>query len=219
MKKDAGSKGVDNVIDMTDRIQEPDARERVKHLKVRFDLERAKVGLSASILSIVVLVTLANAKMMKEDTVPATPNRGIASVPTGTSEAEDSLVRELARRDLSQASMGQRPSAIEKLAFGYLEGHYSIRLTNGKLAELEMSGEQGKQIDDIEGFLESNRDVLPVSFDKPVKVAREANGDVVTESWQLVNAVSRPMANVIVKLDGSGKLLGLRVSMMQLASK
>ena len=50
----AKDKSSDNVIDMTERIQEPDARERVKHLKVRFDLERAKVGLSASILSIVV---------------------------------------------------------------------------------------------------------------------------------------------------------------------
>lgn len=217
MKKDGSN---DNVIDMTERIQEPDSRERLKHLKVRFDLERAKVGLSASILSIVVLVTLANAKMLKDQSEQqASQGRAIASVPTGTSDAEDSLVRELARKDLSEGAAGKTPSAIDKLAFGFLEGHYAMRLTNGKLSEMEASGEQAKQIDDIQGFLEANRDVLPVAFDKPVKVGRDATGDVVTESWQLVNSVSRPMANVIVKMDGSGRLLGLRVSLMQLASK
>mgnify|MGYP001615912230 CR=1 FL=1 len=210
----------DNVIDMTERIQEPDSRERLKHLKVRFDLERAKVGLSASILSIVVLVTLANAKMLREQPDQPAQTRGIASVPTGTSDAEDSLVHELARKDLSSgATFGQRPSAIEKLAFGTLEGHYAIRLLNGKLAELEKSGDQAKQIDDIEGFIEANRDVLPVSFDKPVKVARDDNGSVVTESWQLVNAVSRPVAHIQFRMDGAGHLLGLSVSKMQLASK
>ncbi|MES2964211.1 MAG: hypothetical protein V4760_10000 [Bdellovibrionota bacterium] len=217
MKKD----NKDNVIDMTERIQEPDTRERVKHLKVRFDLERAKVGLSASILSIVIVVTLANSKLLRsEDVDQPVQSRGIASVPTGTSDAEDSLVHQLASKDLGQnASVGQRPSAIEKLAFGFLEGHYAIRLTNGKLAELEKSGDQGKQIDDIERFLEANRDVLPVSFDKSVRVGHDAKGDIVTESWQLLNSVSRPMANVTVKMDASGRLLGLRVSMMQLASK
>lgn len=216
MKKDGNN---DNVIDMTERIQEPDSRERLKHLKVRFDLERAKVGLSASILSIVVLVTLANAKMLRDQSQQQeSQGRGIASVPTGTSDAEDSLVRELARKDLSEGAAGKNPSAIDKLAFGFLEGHYAMRLTNGKLAEIEASGE-AKQIDDIQGFLEANRDVLPVAFDKPIKVARDATGDIVTESWQLVNSVSRPMANVIVKMDGSGRLLGMRVSLMQLASK
>jgi len=218
-----GKDNKDNVIDMTERMQEPDARERVKHLKVRFDLERAKVGLSASILSIVVLVTLANAKMLRDDSnkeQAAAQSRAIASVPTGTSDGEDSLVRELARKDLSHsASVGKQPTAIEKLAFGYLEGHYSIGLDNGKLTSLEKSGDEAKQIEDVQAFLEANRDVLPVSFDKPIKVGKETNGDVITESWQLVNSVSRPMANVMVRLDQGGHLIGLRVSMMQLASK
>ena len=60
-EKDSG-KG--KVIDMTERIHAPDYRERLRNLKVRLDLEHAKVAVSTSLLSIVVLVTLANNNLM-----------------------------------------------------------------------------------------------------------------------------------------------------------
>ena len=212
----------DNVIDMTDRTQNPDTIERFKHLKVRFDLERAKVGLSASLLSIVVLVTLANNNLMtKVNVEPQAQSRGIASVGTGTSDAEDSFVRNLAKKELSaSAQIGHNPSAIEKLAFGYLEGHYAVRLENGKLSELEVSNAQaGKQISNMESFIESNRDVMPVAFDKSVKVQTEQLDGGTIETWQLINSVSRPVAHLQIHTDGDGRLLALHVSLQQVASK
>lgn len=215
----------DNVIDMTERIQEPSAIERVKHLKVRFDLERAKVGLSASLLSIVVLVTLANNNMLNPNAQPQSSapssGRGIASVGTGTSDAEDSFVRSMAKKELTGgAAIGRAPSPIEKLAFGFLEGHYAVRLENGKLAELQISQDQSaKQIDDLRKFLESNRDVMPVSFDKPVKIQSASTASGIRETWQLVNSLSRPMAHVEAQFDNAGHLLAMRVSMLNVASK
>ncbi len=216
----------DNVIDMTERIQEPDAKARLKNLKVRFDLEHAKLALSTSLLSVVVLVTLANRGLMNS-AAPVEVVRGaraIASVSTGTSNAEDILVRELAKHDLNQVSMGRQPSSIESLAFGQLEGKYAVRLEDGKLAELEFSdvtsqGDRPKHIDDRGVFLDSHRDILPVAYDKSIRIDSQSSHGTTTEIYQLVNEVSRPVANVEFHLDSAGRMLSMRVAELKIASK
>jgi hypothetical protein len=214
-----------NVIDMTERLETPDARERLKNLKVRFDLEHAKIALSTSLLSIVILVTLANRNLMNNATpTEMKPTRGIASVSTGTSDVEDSLVRTLAKHDLDSQSIGRQPSSIESLAFGQLEGKYAVRMADGKLAELEFSdvtsqGDRPKHIDDRAGFLDSHRDLLPVAFDKPIKIESQVRGETTVETYQLINEVSRPVANVEFKLDAAGRMLSMRVAQLTIASK
>ena len=218
----------DNVIDMTERIQEPDARERLKNLKVRFDLEHAKIALSTSLLSVVVLVTLANRNIMSntEPVEIVKQARGIASVPTGTSDVEDILVRELAKKDLHASGIGRKPSSIEALAFGQLEGKYAVRLENGKISELEFSdvtsqGDRPKHIEDRAGFLDSHRDLLPVAYDKSIKIDSEvaAQAGETTEVYQLVNSVSRPVASVEFRLDSAGRMLSMRVAQLKIAAK
>ena len=216
----------DNVIDMTERIQEPDTKERMKHLKVRFDLEHAKIALSTSLLSVVVLVTLANRNMMSntEPVEVVKMNRGIASVPTGTSDAEDVLVRQLAKKELSIQALGRQPSSIESLAFGQLEGKYAVRLQHGKLSELEFSdvtslGDRPKHIDDRGAFLDSHRDILPVTYDKSIRVDALSSANQTTEVYQLLNEVSRPVASVEFHLDAAGRMLSMRVDELKIASK
>jgi hypothetical protein len=215
----------DNVIDLTERLETPDARERLKNLKVRFDLEHAKIALSTSLLSVVVLVTLANRNLMN-NAVPQDmkQTRGIASVSTGTSEVEDSLVRTLAKHELEMSSMGRQPSSIESLAFGQLEGKYAVRMANGKLAELEFSdvtsqGDRPKHIDNRGEFLDSHRDILPVAYDKSIKIESLAQGETTLETYQLVNEVSRPVARVEFKLDAAGRMLSMRVAQLTVAAK
>lgn len=216
----------DNVIDMTERIQEPDAKERMKHLKVRFDLEHAKIALSTSLLSVVILVTLANRNMMSntEPVEVVKMSRAIASVPTGTSDAEDVLVRELAKKELNIQALGRQPSSIESLAFGQLEGKYAVRLQHGKLSELEFSdvtsqGDRPKHIDDRGAFLDSHRDILPVAYDKSIRVDALSSADQTTEIYQLLNEVSRPVASVEFHLDAAGRMLSMRVDELKIASK
>lgn len=214
-----------NVIDMTERIQEPDTIERMKNLKVRFDLEHAKIALSTSLLSVVVLMTLANRNLMN-NSVPEEmkQSRAIASVPTGTSDAEDMLVRALAKHELSSTSIGRQPSSIEALAFGQLEGKYAVRLANGKISELEFSdvtsqGDHPKHIDDRGNFLDTHRDILPVAYDKSIKIDSQVSGNSTLETYQLVNEVSRPVANVEFVLDAAGRMLSMRVAQLAVASK
>ena len=219
MKND--NSGKNNVIDMTERMQEPDQKARLKNLKVRFDLEQAKVGLSASLLSIVFLVTLANNNLMKSTDTTQAQSRGIASVPTGTTEEEDSFVRDLAKRELSQhAIVAKQPSEIEKLAFGLLEGKYAVRLENGKLRELAFSQSSSlpKLVANLGQFLETHKDLMPVRFDKTVKVSQNQKDGESDEVYQLVDSVSRPVANVQFHLDNEGRLISMKVSHQQVAS-
>jgi hypothetical protein len=228
-----------NVVDITERIQAPDYRERLRGLKVRFDLENAKIAISTSLLSIVVLVTLANNNLMSSVTADKSmialqsssqetsqSSRGIASVSQASKETaipeNSQLVRDLANRDLSpKASLGHKPTNLERLAFGYLEGKYAVRLQHGLLKEIEISSgyaQDAKQMESLTAFIESERALLP-QFDRPLKVSSEHEGANALETYQLVNEVSMPVAKVQFRLDDSGRLLSMHVSNMQIASK
>jgi hypothetical protein len=225
-----------NVVDITGRIQAPNYKERLRGLKVRFDLENAKIAISTSLLSIVVLVTLANNNLMSSitrdsspDTLQSTPQaRGIASVAQSMDKAADTaaensqLVRDLANRDLSpKASLGHKPSNVERLAFGVLEGKYAVRLQHGLLKEIEISSgfvQEAKQVESLVAFIESERSLLP-QFDRSLKVSSEHEDGNAVETYQLVNEVSMPVAKVQFHMDNEGRLLSMLVSPMQIASK
>lgn len=225
-----------NVIDITERVSQPDHNSRLKNLKVRLDLEQAKIAISTSLLSIVLLVTLANNNLLVSNVRPTTADnfdrasRGIASVSSVSeiipnAEENQKMVRELSRRALSAtASVGQKPTSIESLAFGVLEGKYAIRLQNGKLSEIEfntgeVAGQDPKQIDDFKSFLETQRDLLPVAFDKSLKVGTDQVGQARVETFELVNQVSMPLAKVQFTTDSEGRLLTMKVAMLKVASK
>lgn len=229
-----------NVIDMTERIREPEAQKRVKNIKLRLDLENAKVAISASIVSIVVVVTMANHHLAMREaatsmTVASNPSsslqmqagsggRSIASVSTGTSEAEDSVVARLARKDLSnEAAVGRRPSSIDQLSFGYLEGKYAINLEKGKLTELQFAssgtGDHPKHIEDLNAFIESHRELLPFAYSRTAKVDHVAKDGEIYETFELMNEISKPVGHVQFKLDGVGRLLSMKVMALQVAAE
>lgn len=216
-----------NVIDMTERIAVRDPYARFRDLKVRFDLEHAKIAVSTSLLSIVILVTLANNSLMsnaQDEQAPA-GSRSIASVPTGTSDSEDRLVAKLAKIDVkAEATLGRKPSSLENLTLGELEGKYAVRLQDGKLRELEFAEstsneDRPKHVNDREKFLDAHRDLLPVAFDKSMKVEAEQSESGSVETYQLINEFSMPVARVEFRMDLAGRLLGMRVSQMQVASR
>lgn len=152
MKSD-NSKGniPNNVIDMTERIPSAIDRLGLSGLKVRFDLEHAKIAVSTSLLSIVILVTLANNNLMTSINPVVTPldeavpssrgSRGIASVPGANQVAAaipeyPQLVKALARRGLGPtASVGQTPSALDRLAFGFSKASTPYACTQARFAK------------------------------------------------------------------------------------
>jgi hypothetical protein len=218
---EGNSANLDNVIDMTERIQEPDFKLRLKNLKVRFDLEQAKIAISTSLLSIVVLVTMANNNLLStnlESGMSTQASRGIASVPTGTTDAEDNFIHELGHHELtSAAGLGHKSSALDELTMGTLEGKYSVKIRDGKVSTLEFSATDTAPdakptlISDLTSFLDANRALLPVEYSRSLKVGREARGESFTETYQLVDRVSKPVGRVQFVVDAQGRLLAMHV--------
>lgn len=217
------------VIDISERIEARAASknpiEKLKSMKVRLDLEQAKIAIPASLLSIVVVMTLANSKLLNNpDVVQSreiasegtifTPSRGIASVPSGTSENEDQLIETMSNKTLGEiASVGRSPSALEKLSYETLEGKYAIRMDETqKISEIEIDE---KQIDSPvhfdSKFIETNRAWMPVNFDKSIRVQNTSGDSGTHQTFHLVNKLSMPVAKVDVSLDTAGRLLALKV--------
>lgn len=219
---DSNEKKDSKVIDISERLQAKQSTSPLQKLKVRLDLEQAKVAIPASIMSILIVVTLANSKLLSGE--PAVESatlasegtviqsRGIASVPTGTSDDEDRLVKEMASRSLSEAAaIGRKPSALEQFAFEQLEGKYAVRVNDGKLSELQLSPGSADPIQFDTSFIEKNRSLLPVAYDKSVRVGTERSDTEVKETYHLVNQLSMPMAEIQVRLSETHHLLGMRV--------
>lgn len=157
-----------NIIDLSQRRAENDNGSKTKeHLKLRLDLEQAKILVTTSLISVLFLVTLANNSLMSAPVAqvhgespllgrgPASTRgqnqgqtqsqiqsqtRNVASVPTGTSQWEDEMVARMAKLDVDDAEkVGRRPSSLDRLRFEFLEGKYAVRLENGKIDELEFA--------------------------------------------------------------------------------
>jgi hypothetical protein len=233
LKKDIKPKK-SNVIDLTKRIAPKKDASGFAGLKVRWDLERAKVAVSTSLLSVVLLVTLANNSTFKTidigvsktdlasvSTETVGPGRGIASVPTGTSDSEDEMVKKLSLKELKEEAVGRKPSSVESFAFGYLEGKYIVRHQNGKVREVEFSSQgspddRPKSIESRQDFLSQNRELLPSGFDKAIRVGSNQVADKLTENYELLNTSSMPVAKVQFELDAAGRLLAMRIDRTQL---
>lgn len=216
------------VIDLTERIEARASAknpfEKLKTMKVRLDLEQAKIAIPASLLSIVVVVTLANSKLLNSPDViesrdlasqgvTIAPSRGIASIPAGTTESEDELVKTMSAKTLSEiSSVGRKPSALEKLSLETLEGKYAIRMSEAqKISEIEIAQDQvSNPVAFDSKFIEQNRAWMP-AFDKSIRVQNTSSDSGTRQTFHLVNRMSMPVARIDVSLDASGRLLALRV--------
>ncbi len=224
-----------NIIEFASRVRNPVTKSRIKDLKMRLDSEQTKILISTSLISILFLVSLANNSMLEPvDAVEMSPiempssssdGRGPASAPTGTSAWEDDVASRLAKMSLKEvAAVGRAPSSLEKLAFGFLEGKYALRLESGKIRELAFTdsahpGQHPKSVADRSRFLTDNRELLPVDFDRPQRVDSHQSGDEIFESYNLLNRARVPVAKVRFHLDNEGRLLSMKVELSRLAAR
>lgn len=220
-------KGTRKVIDISERLPNRNPMDKLKSLKVRLDLEQAKVAIPVSLLSILTVVTLANSKLLHDPEVIQSrelassgtsemvrPSRGIASVPSENSVNEEQLIKQMAGKTLGEiSSIGRKPSALEKFTIETLEGKYAVRMDDmQKVSEIQIAdAEQQTPIAFSPSFLENNREWMPVSFEKSIRVKSDQTEAGSQQSYHLVNGFSIPVAKVDVQLDREGRLLALKV--------
>ena len=115
-------------------------------------------------------------------------------------------------RDL--ANVGQKPSVFDKFAFGTLEGHYSVRKIDGKIAEIQYShGEtsQPKVLLKRKQFIQNNLALFAENASAVEQTHIENNGEKVIERFQLKSANGEDLSLVQVLLDKDQNLLSMTV--------
>ena len=215
-------KPVGNVIDLLERRIQMDSA-RGGALRSRFDLERAKFTIATSLVSLVALVTLANNSIWRGPSVAdsATNQRVIASISaTGVSDSERGLAQRMAAEGLADgASVGRKATTLDQLALGFLEGKYSLSLHAGKLHGVEFneaasSTELPKFVDRV-NFIEQNRALLPVTFDRVSKGQSRAPG---LETYELLrDGAKAPLGTVEFRMDDGGRMISMKVSLLPAA--
>lgn len=112
------------------------------------------------------------------------------------------------------ANVGKKPSVFDRFAFGTLEGNYSVRKVNGKIAEVQYSqGEasQPKTLLERKSFLKNNLSLFADNAVDVEQVHVESNGDRVIERFQLKSSKGEDLSIVQVLLDKDQNLLSMTV--------
>lgn len=215
----------DNVIDLTEKIAERNGqnafRKKFEKLKVSLELEQAKVIIPASIMSILVVVTIINSKMLDFNSeiesaslasasVESVQQRGIASIPTGTSDKEDKTVHSLAIA--GDAVLGQQPTALERFKNESLGGQYTIRSKAGYVSAITLATKNADPVAfNLEALIKTPG-LFPKQVNQAVKVAELTENGKIFETYRLVDHLSIPQGELRVELDQERRLLDAQLN-------
>lgn len=213
-----------NVIELPNRSRLLTIKNK---LRLRFDLEQKRILISASILSILFLVAAVNDRLVSNNTQMVSglnPWRDLASAQstydsslvTPNYDWESRLALELATENPADrnATLGQRPSALDQLQFGTLAGNYSLKIYHNRINEISFAASDRTPtlIGDRERFLLQTRDFLAQDFASVKRLdSRYQHGQVV-ESYSLINKAGESAAQVEFRLDAFGRLLSMKIN-------
>jgi len=187
---------------------------------------KSKVAVSASLASVVILATLGNAFIFTSSPVssesPQFHGRGIASVEISDSGEKSGWFRDFLKsregkiyESRSVAAIAEKPSLMDQLRFGDLEGKYSVRVEAGELREIQFvdndsSQDRPKYVVQAQEFLKRYQGLHGIAFNE-VRQTRSAQlGSSKVEVYEMLDQ-SAVKGMVEVTTDESGRLMNLRI--------
>ncbi len=217
-------------------IQFPEKDENQKQQqagnKVTFELENKKVMVSASLVTLLFLVTLINASLFtqkeQQTDFASTNGRGIASLGeysglVRNTEWEHDLAKRLSKASPQRgiASIGKAPSREDQLLYRFLDGNYLVRMNTetGKLVALEFAESQElspKVISNRQAFISDYRSILGVEFSRATTLdtlnspSKERRREVYA-LWSSGEQQGEPVARVEFELDKNDKMYSMKV--------
>lgn len=188
-----------------------------RRVQMKLDLNEKKAALTASILSVIALATFFNQKIVSQfDTSKTT--RTIASL-NEKAEFEFQWQKELAEKlaqksSRSIASYGEKPSKLDEIRFGVLEGKYAFNFENDRVTEIKFQetpyADRPKYIKDMSAFLLENKDVL-IPEAALVKTLETKNlGEIQEQTLELYDENNNVVGQVSFVSDKSGRLRSLK---------
>lgn len=122
------------------------------------------------------------------------------------------VLRETKSRDL--ANVGEKPSVFDSFAIGTLEGNYSVRKVNGKIAEIQFAqnpNSQPKALKERQSFLTQNLALFSDDAQSVEPVLVEENNERTLERFRLMSSSGQDLGTVQMLLDKDQNLLSMTV--------
>lgn len=188
--------------------------------------EKNRAMVIGSLITVLVLFTVANDKIAQSSRATGHSDMASRSVASQNSvgstnrdvDWENSMAQKIdlitSSREL--ASIGKRPTQLEDLQFGLLEGKYSLTMQGEKILKLEFSQgdrsqDRPKYITDRVAFLEDYRELLPVHFAHLRLVDDVFTDEEVREVYGLFDTNNVQIGSVAIRMDIYGRLLAMSV--------
>jgi len=152
-----------------------------KQMTTPNDLRAAATGTIALFMFIMIGFNFS----MFQARTDADTSRSIASVTQGLEPQWQDSLAHLNRHMLTQA--GHRPTAVEALSFGPLEGQYSVDIQDGAVQKIRFANQtsEPKVLDDRLNFIRNYAGALAPGFKAAEKIRVEASDDGFKETYKV----------------------------------
>ncbi|MCB0377693.1 MAG: hypothetical protein KDD33_04310 [Bdellovibrionales bacterium] len=167
------------------------------------------------VLSVGINSTLLSARG-GESKMTRTHDRGIASIEPIVKVSWENRAFEVLdqsdERDL--ASIGQNPSLYDQLAFGTLEGKYTLRMEEGFVRQAEFSAStenKPTRIKDSASFVKRHLALFGKQVASAQKVHEETNGQLQIERFRLTDSSGQDQGLIQLIKDDANRLISMTV--------
>jgi hypothetical protein len=214
--KNSASQSTENNVNKIIKLQTPGTR----RVQMKLDISEKKAALTASIISVIAIVTFVNQKILSQlETSHRSNGRGIASI-DGSAQYGFQWQRELAQKlaqksQRSIASYGEAPSKLDEIRFGLLEGKYAFQFSDDKeVSEIHFNNtpvdEKPKYIGNYETFLMDHKDVLMPELSKLKLLETATHENEKEQIMAAFNAADQSIGKVSVVSDLSGRFISMK---------
>lgn len=224
MKKNRGSgdhsgKNSEKNVNKVIKLKTPGTR----RVQMKLDTNEKRAALTASILSVIALVTFFNQKIVSHFSSRDTGSRNIASLneqATFEFEWQKELAQKLSEKEKRGiASYGEQPSQIDQIRFGLLEGKYAFSIVDDKISEITFqetsNADRPKYIANVENFLIENKAVFAPNLALVKTLENKELGNVVEHTLELYGPSQENLGKVTYKSDKAGRFLSMKFQPLQ----
>lgn len=174
------------------------------------DLRAAATGTIALLMFIMVgfNFSMFQVKPAEQAKYDQNVSRGIASVPKLIEPQWERSLANLSRGMIAQS--GKKPTAIESLNFGYLEGRYSMNVEGGRIMQIKLSDDGApRAMMDRLAFIQKYSGALAPGFKAAEKVRIEASQVGFKELYKVETAKGSKMFEF--QIDDQDRLVSLDI--------
>lgn len=175
--------------------------------------QEQKTVLVLSIASVLLMTVFLNQWLVDgpDQTIMEQGNRGIASFDPGAAAESIKWEHDLAKKissdkSLFSASLAEQPTVRDELIFGFLEGKYGMKLSQGRIQSIEFidaqAGERPLEIENRADFLKKYAEAFGLQY-SDVNLAKSEQG---LQIYKLISSAKEIIGEAHFVIDDEGRV-------------